>query len=74
MLAGYSIRIDSLAVQVRECQDQGADGVTGQHTPYVSYFERDYERGMQHVLYPTCRFFKILDAQADREDTDEPDA
>ena len=58
----------------RELCDEWNRAEPDAQSRYVSYFERDYERGMQHVLYPTCRFFKILDAQADREDTDEPDA
>jgi hypothetical protein len=31
VLAVYSIRPDSPAVSLRECQDPGADGVNGQH-------------------------------------------
>ena len=31
VLAVYSIRCDSLAVQAHECQDLAADGVNGQH-------------------------------------------
>ena len=31
VLAVYSIRSDSLAIQIRECQDLGADGLNGQH-------------------------------------------
>jgi len=32
VLAVYSIRSDSLAVQIRECQDLGTDRLNGQHT------------------------------------------
>jgi len=31
VLAVHAIRSDSLAVQIRECQDLGADGLNGQH-------------------------------------------